>query len=133
MCNHVFGCLMLCPASLLADRWALSCCVLLVLTQCCLRKSMLTSCLCLYHFILFIFVYFTPTVIIFCPPSPPALSIPLLLPLILPRILPVFLFVLLTRLPFCYRQQSWATGSCTQGTYSSCGYKMEGQCPLLLR
>lgn len=36
--------------------------------------------------------------------------------------------LLLTRLPSC-----WATGSCTQGTYSSIGYKMEGQCPPLLR
>ena len=36
--------------------------------------------------------------------------------------------LLLTCLP-----SRWATGSCTQGTYSSIGYKMEGQCPLHLR
>lgn len=51
VCNHVFGCggWRLCTASLFTDRWTLSCCVLLVLTQYCLRKWMLTSCLCLYH------------------------------------------------------------------------------------
>lgn len=48
-CNHLFG-----AGGLLADTWALSHWVPLVLTQGCRRKSMLTSCLCPYYLILFL-------------------------------------------------------------------------------
>lgn len=75
VCNHVFGSVL--EASLLANRWALSCCVLLVLTQRCLRKSMFLVYVCSTFF----FCIFTPTT----SSSPPARSsIPPILALILP-------------------------------------------------